>query len=188
MVGRNLNKRTIYNLLNGRSNLISTCIFFSPFRTGGRVISGGDFSSDGSPVSTPGHSPYSSCTNLTNIEDEFAGFYDDVEGKSQCNKLDFSDLILPKTNVIFSLDSDTDKPNSTDQLDSKNRTDHLDSKNNTDNFYSKNAIHIRPHTVKERVKRLPVDIIKDEDQRPNSVLNPNVKCQILLQKGGYIYI
>ncbi|XP_071170776.1 patj homolog isoform X5 [Mytilus edulis] len=154
----------------------------SPFRTGGRVISGGDFSSDGSPVSTPGHSPYSSCTNLTNIEDEFAGFYDDVEGKSQCNKLDFSDLILPKTNVIFSLDSDTDKPNSTDQLDSKNRTDHLDSKNNTDNFDSKNAIHIRPHTVKERVKRLPVDIIKDEDQRPNSVLNPNVKCQILLQK------
>ncbi|CAG2235795.1 unnamed protein product [Mytilus edulis] len=140
----------------------------SPFRTGGRVISGGDFSSDGSPVSTPGHSPYSSCTNLTNIEDEFAGFYDDVEGKSQCNKLDFSDLILPKTNVIFSLDSDTDKPNSTDQLDSKNRTDHLDSKNNTDNFDSKNAIHIRPHTVKERVKRLPVDIIKDEDQRPNS--------------------
>ncbi|XP_052102730.1 multiple PDZ domain protein-like isoform X3 [Mytilus californianus] len=159
----------------------------SPFNTGGRVISGGEFSSDGSPVSTPGHSPYSSCTNLANIEDEFAGFYDDVEGKSQCNKLDFSDF-LTNTNVIFSMDSDTDKADSTDHLDSKNRTDHLDSKNSTHHLdsknstHSKNDIHIRPHTVKERVKRLPVDIVKDEDQRPNSVLNPTVKCQILLQK------
>jgi hypothetical protein len=58
-----------------------------------------DLSSDGSPVSTPGHSPYSSCTNLANIDDEFSGFDDDIEGRNQC-KLNFGKICQNKDVIL----------------------------------------------------------------------------------------
>jgi hypothetical protein len=113
-------------------NIILLHFLFSPHCSGRVISGGGDLSSDGSPVSTPGHSPYSSCTNLANIDDEFSGFDDDIEGRNQC-KLNFGKICQNKDVIL------------TNCLDME-KTD-------------------------------------GGSERPSSVMNPTVKCEILLQKG-----
>lgn len=137
---------------------------FSPFRSG-RPISGGEFSSDGSPVSTPGHSPYSSCTNLANIDDDFAGFYESNGKKQNTNS---SSENNSESSVILNVDSDTNRKNSHEI-----RTGNL----------------ILGNDTLSKVQTLGNESLSAiTNNRPNSALNPTVRCEILMQKGTYLDI